>query len=162
VDDWLWLRSVAAIVAWATVAGGLAMAARWVAKGGLRAIGPDDELMAESGVAVGTRGPVTSLSPAQIAGHGFFGIATAGLVTYAVVRDSDRTTGYVAVAVVLAFTGSLGWLMFRKWRSGRRPLPEETTGADRVEDHLWSPLVYAHGLAALATAVLVVALLILD
>jgi hypothetical protein len=168
VDEWGALRTVAAVVAWITVMGGLVMATIWFGSGGARAVGPEDELLAESGVRPrGSRRRQTSFSTAQVGIHGLLGTLTASLVTYAMVRDDDRGAGYVAVLVAILVTAVPGTLMFRKWRSGQRPhvpgVGAATLAEDRrVEDHLPRAVVYAHGLAAAATATLVVVLLAVD
>jgi|GEM_PF-6033016 len=166
MDAWEGLRTAAVIVVWVTVAGGLLMATIWFAAGGAGAVGPEDELMASSGARVQRRSRrVTSLSSAQVGMHGLLGILTACLVTYGALLDDDRTGGYVALLVAIAVTALPGILMFRKWRSGRAP---DLTGIDarptegRSEDRLPRPVVYLHGLAALTTAAIVVALLVVD
>ena len=84
MDDWEGLRLAAVIVAWLTVAGGLILALTWLALGGGRAIGPEDELMAQAGVPVSRpERRRTALSSAQVGLHGLFGITTASLLTYA-------------------------------------------------------------------------------
>jgi len=52
MDAWEGLRTAAIVVVWVTVGGGLLLAVLWVARGGGRAIGPEDQIMAESGVPV--------------------------------------------------------------------------------------------------------------
>jgi hypothetical protein len=164
-------------------------------------------MMARAGVRVDDEGrPRTSFSSAQVGMHGFLGILTAGLITYAAVRVDDRGAGYWAGLVSIAVTAIPGTLMFLKWRGQRRPDIGATTdlagnsrveagvgaatpaapleaGAGaaagarsvrprpgsggaargrRVEDRLPSPVVLLHGIAALTTAALLVALLLLD
>jgi hypothetical protein len=160
VDGWQTLRTVAVVVGWVTVAGGMVLAIVWLALGGARAIGPDDELMAQSGVPVSRpERRYTALSTAQVGLHGFFGIATAALLTYAATRPDDRPSGYLAVLVVAAVAIVLGLLMFRKWSSDRRPAIDGNPAGDhgpKVEDRLPRVAVYFHGLAAAAVAGLVV------
>jgi hypothetical protein len=165
VDEWEGLRIAGAVVAWATVAGGLLLAVIWLVPGGGRAFGPDDELMVQAGAAIDTERPRTAFSSAQIGLHGLFGIMTAGLLTYAVVRPDDRVSGYVAVLVVAAITTFLGLLMFRKWRSLRRPAVDGDPLGDvgpKVEDRLPRIVVYGHGAAAVGLVTLVALLVIVD
>jgi hypothetical protein len=157
MDQWEGLRIAGAVAAWATVAGGVLLTVIWMARGGGRAFGPNDELMVQSGVTLETDRPRTAFSSAQIGLHGFFGIMTAILLTYAVARSDDRVSGYIAVLVIAAITVFLGLLMFRKWSSPRRPAidgdPRGDSGA-KVED--------GHGAAALGLVTLVVALALVD
>jgi hypothetical protein len=166
VDEWSGLRTVLVIVAWLTVAGGALMAILWIAFGGERAVGPEDEMMARAGVRKDHTGrPFTSFSSAQVGVHGLLGILTAALITYAAVRSDDRAAGYWAGLVAIAVTAVPGTLMFLKWRSRRRPVVAGASASargPRVEDRLPSPVVLMHGAAVLATAGLLVALLLLD
>jgi hypothetical protein len=83
VKDWEGLRTIAVIVAWITVVGGALLAALWIGFGGGRAIGPEDELMAQAGVSFArSERRYTALSSAQVGLHALFGNATAGLLTY--------------------------------------------------------------------------------
>jgi hypothetical protein len=166
MDDWTGLRTAAIVVVWVTVAGGLTLATLWFVFGGGRSVGPEDEILAEQGA--GVQSParrVTSFSSAQVAMHGLLGLITAGLLTYAAVRESDRATGYVTVLVAIAVTAIPAVLMFRKWKSGQRPAISGVTEAAsdrRVEDRLPRTVVYLHGLAAVSTVALVVILLVVD
>ena len=168
MDDWSGLRTAAIVVVWATVAGGLALGTLWFVFGGGRSVGPEDETLAEQtehGSVVQATRRITSFSTAQVGMHGLLGLITAGLLTYAAVRDSDRSTGYVTVLVAVAVTAIPAVLMFRKWRSGARPAISGVTDAAsdrRVEDRLPSPVVYLHGLAAVSTVALVAILLAVD
>src|SRR3712207_4252192 len=102
MDEWSGLRTAAIVVAWLTVSGGVLMAVLWFARGGARAIGPEDELMAETGTAVArNERRVTSFSSAQLGMHGLLGILTAVLITYGVLRDDDRSGGYIALIVAI-------------------------------------------------------------
>jgi hypothetical protein len=106
---------------------------------------------------------ITSFSSAQVGMHGFLALVTASLITYAAVRGDDRGPGYVAGLVALAIAAIPGTLMFCKWRSEDRPAVTGATVSDRrVADHLPRPVVFLHGLAALATAAIIVALLAVD
>jgi hypothetical protein len=93
------------------------------------------------------------------------GVLTAILLTWACVRSTDRSTGYVAVLVAVAVTAIPAVLMFLRWSTGRRPavaLDPQAARAPRAEDRLPTAVVFGHGLAALATVVLVMLLLISD
>jgi hypothetical protein len=172
MDDWSGLRIAAVVVVWATVAGGLVLGTLWFVFGGGRSVGPEDETLAiqaerdqGTDVVQSRTRRITSFSTAQVGMHGLLGLITAGLLTYAAVRDSDRGTGYVTVLVAIAITAIPALLMFRKWRSGARPSIAGVTDAAtdrRVEDRLPSPVVYLHGVAAVSTATLVVILLAVD
>jgi len=164
VDDWSGLRTALVIVVWVTVMGGALMALLWTSFGGARALDPNDELMARAGVPLGEEGrKVTSFSSAQVGIHGLIGLLTASLITYAAVRGDDRGAGYLAALVALGVTAIPGTLMFLKWRAGFRPAVAGATVPDRrVEDRLPRPVVFLHGLAAITTAAVVVALLVLD
>jgi len=170
VDEWSGVRTALLIVVWATVAGGALMAVLWIAFGGERAIGPEDEMMARAGVRIKHEGRrLTSFSSAQVGIHGFLGLMTASLITYAAVRSDDRGGGYAAGLVAIAVTAIPGTLMFLKWRGGRRPAMAGARAAassaaapPRVEDRLPRPVVLLHGAAAVTTFGLLVALLLLD
>ena len=142
------------------------MAILWVAFGGTRAVGPDDELMAQSGVPIQARNrPFSAFSSAQVGIHGILAILTASFLTYTAAQSDDRSGGYLAVLVALAATAVPGLLMFRKWRSRRRPVVQAvsaSTREPRVEDRIPKAVVYLHGAAAAATVIVVLVLLILD
>src|SRR5215207_2427302 len=136
MDDWSGLRTAAVVVVWATVAGGLVLGTLWFVFGGGRSVGPEDETLAEQAEpdqgtqAVQSRTRrITSFSTAQVGMHGLLGLITAGLLTYAAVRNSDRSTGYVTVLVAIAVTAIPAVLMFRKWKSGARPAIAGVTDA---------------------------------
>ena len=165
MDEWAGLRTAAIVVAWLTVSGGLLMAVLWFSRGGAHAIGPEDELMAGTGIEVAReKRRVTSFSSAQVGMHGLLGILTAVLITYGMLRDDDRTAGYFALLVAIVLTATLGTLMFRKWRAGRRPAVPgvDTARRERVEDALPRPVVYLHGAAAMLTLAAVVVLVLVD
>jgi hypothetical protein len=166
VDEWSGLRIAVVIVAWVTVAGGALMAILWFSFGGPRAVGPDDEVRARSGVPVETGNRrITAFSSAQVGIHGVLGIMTASFVTYTAAQSDDRSGGYLAAFVALAVTAVPGVLMFRKWRSGRRPDIDANTASTRearVEDRLPTPVVLLHGAAATSIVVLVLLLFVLD
>lgn len=158
------LRTIAIVVAWATVVGGLTLAVVWAAAGGLRAHDPNDELMRQSGVEAGAKNRrVTSFSPIQVGAHGFLGVATATLITYGALLDEGRTGGYLAVFVVALLAVGTGLLMYRKWTRGSRPpRPDAGYHRRRPEDRLPRPVVYAHGTAAAVTAGLALLLFLVD
>jgi hypothetical protein len=166
MDTWSGLRTALVIAVWVAVLGGVVMAAIWFGSGGSRAVGPDDEMMADAGVPIRTeRRRVTGLTPAQVGMHGLLGILTAAVVTYAATFDGKRSDGYYFVVIALVVTAAPGLAMFLTWRSGRRPRlrrSDESTGTPRVEDRLPSPVVYFHGLAVVATLGIVIALLLVD
>jgi hypothetical protein len=153
------LRTIAVVLGWLTVLGGLTMAVIWLAAGGGKAFGPEDQLMAESGARVPRRDRSTSFSTAQLGIHGFLGLMTAALITYGATVDDDARDGYLFIVVAIMITAVPGTLMFRKWKRGERPaLTEKTVRPDagRAEDRLPRVVVYGHGLVALATALVVV------
>jgi hypothetical protein len=166
VDDWEGLRTVAVIAGWITVLGGLGLAVTWLVLGGGKAVGPDDELMAQSGVpARRSERRYTAFSSVQVGVHGLLRISTASLLTYAAARADDRSTGYAAVLVVAAVTAVPGLLMYRKWKSDRRPAIDGNPLGDRgpkVEDELPKAIVYLHGIAACTVVVLLAMLLVVE
>ena len=166
MNDWEGLRTIVVVVGWITVVGGAVLAALWVGFGGGKAIGPEDELMAQAGLPVSRpERRYTALSSAQVGMHALLGIGTAGLLTYAAARPDDRRAGYFAVLVVAAVTIFVGALMFRKWRSSRRPSVDGNPAGDRgpkVEDRLPKAAVFFHGAAAAAVVVLVAVLVVVE
>ncbi len=165
MDDFRGLRILLVIVVWATIGGGALIATLWVALGGGRAIGPDDIDDRRVDPARPER-RVTSFSTAHIGLHAILGLLTAALITYAALRSTDRDAGYAAGFVALLVTALPGALLFRLWRDrshrGRPDAPPRDVAATRVEDRLPAPVVYLHGLAAIATAALLVALFLID
>ena len=150
------LRVLLAVAVWTTVAGGLVLLVWWLAAGGARAIGPDDQLLVDGGVAPrAERERSTSFSVGHVFVHGLFGLLTAGLATYAVARRTDRVEGYIAVLVAIVATAVAGLLLFDTWRRGVRPAAAGRR--ERSEDRIPSVIVYAHGLFAALTAVVVIA-----
>jgi len=125
--------SVVALVTWIIAAGlGFVMLAQWVSRGGARA--------ASAG------GGTTSFTPALVFGH--FLLAATGLVVWIIylVAGTDALV-WVAFAL-LAVVAVVGEVMFLRWFRGR------STGAT-VESKFPTGVVYAHGLFAVVTAVLV-------
>jgi hypothetical protein len=166
MDDWIELRTIALVLVWVTVGGGLLMAGLWLSAGGPRALGPEDELGAKAGLPVRSDRRITSFTTVQIGLHATAAVLTAILLTYAMTyEDGERRDAYLALIAALVVTAVPGVMMVRKWRSGLRPdVPVAETGApaERVEDRIPMVVVLAHGLAAAATLGLVVALLLLD
>jgi hypothetical protein len=126
--------SVVALITWILAAGGgFIMLSQWVAKGGARAAG------------AGGGGATTRFTPGLVFGH--FALAAAGLVIWIIylVNESDALawTAFVLLAVVAV----LGITMFLRW------LPNQ--GSSAVESSFPKAVVYAHGLFAVTTAVLV-------
>ncbi|HZB42915.1 MAG TPA: hypothetical protein VE487_18215 [Ilumatobacter sp.] len=168
MDEWAGLRTAVVVVSWLTVLGGLTLAITWFVRGGGRAVGPEDEgledVAGQHARGRSNRAAVTSFSVAQVATHGLLGVLTAALVTYGAVRDSDRSTGYIAILAAIAVTAVPGIVMFRKWRTNTRPAVSTAVAptSGRVEDHIPRAVVYGHGLGAAAIAGLVLVLLIVD
>jgi hypothetical protein len=165
VNDWQGLRTIVLILVWLTVVVGLTLVLVWVKFGGGRAVGPEDQILSEVGGVVQTQSDrTTSFSSAQLGIHALLALLTASLATYCLTRADDRGGGYVAVMGAVIVTGIPGTLMFWKWRTGTRPTVRDVSVApsERVEDHLPRPLVFLHGLLALAIFVLFAGLLIVD
>jgi hypothetical protein len=166
MDDWEGLRTAAIVLVWLTVGGGLLLATMWFAFGGARAVGPEDEIMSQAGTPPDpARRTTTSFSSAQVGMHGLLAVLTALLVTYGATLRDDRSGGYVALLGSLAVTAIPGVLMFWKWHTKKRPHVKGVAvgvGRPRVEDRLPKLVVYAHGLAAVATISIIVVLLVVD
>jgi ABC-type Fe3+ transport system permease subunit len=159
MNEWEALRIAIVVAAWLTVAGGLLLAVIWAIAGGVRAAGPEDELMSVAGAEPSR--PIrraTSFSLANVGIHGLLGILTAALITYAAARHDPE--GYLAVLAAIAITAVPGTLMYLRWHRGQRPRVEGVTSQRRVEDRLPRPAVYGHGAMMGITAVLAVILLI--
>ena len=121
--------AVAALITWIIAAGlGFVMLGQWVAGGGAR----------------GTAS--TTFKPALIFGH--FLLAATGLIVWIiyVIAGTDALV-WVAFAL-LVVVAVLGEVMFLRWFRGRGT---STT----VESRFPLPVVYAHGLFAVTTVVLV-------
>jgi hypothetical protein len=167
MDEWSGLRTAVVVVTWLTVLGGLTLAAIWIARGGAKAVGPEDEgldhLARQHARGRSNRAVATSFSLAQVGVHGLLGVLTAALITYAAARGSDRSSGYLAILTAIAATGLPGVLMFRKWISNTRPATAAVTPrSGRVEDEMPKAVVYGHGVGAVAAAAMIVVLLIVD
>jgi len=120
---------IATLITWILAAGGgFFMLGQWIARGGAR----------------GTA--TTNFPPAVIFGH--FLLAAAGLVVWIVylVAKTDALV-WVAFALLLP-VAVLGLVMFLRWWPGR-------AGSTTVESRFPQPVVFAHGLFAVTTVVLV-------
>jgi len=163
MDDWAWLRTVVVVLAWVAVAGGAVLAALWVAFGGLRALSPEDRLLAATGAAPDQdRERETAFTSAQVGIHGLLGIGTAALITYAATTD-DRVAGYAASLVAIVITAIPGVLMFLRWRE--RPPQQPRVGRrrpPRVEHRLPASGVYAHGFFSACIVIGLIVLLAVD
>jgi hypothetical protein len=160
MNDWDAWRIAIVVAAWLTVAGGLLMGTLWAVFGGLRAAGPEDEMVAVAGVhphrAVTKQ---TSFSAATVTGHAMAGILTASFITWAATRD--QAAGYIGVLLLIAVTAIPGVVMYLRWRRGERPVVRGVDRQPRVEDRLPKVAVYGHGLLVAVTTVLAVILLML-
>src|SRR3954468_15962922 len=114
MGDWAGLRTAAAILAWVTVIAGLTLGVAWIALGGGRSFGPNDELMAQSRPSTGHRADrFTAWTSAQIGMHGIVGVFLASLLAYAIAQPADdRLQGYLAVLAVASVSVLTGLLMF--------------------------------------------------
>lgn len=142
------------VLALVTAAGGLVMAALWVAGGGLQQRDPSLQgLPMEPVVAqvTGTRADASRFPFWLVAGHAamaviaiaiWIGVASLG-------EDADAGVAWVAVGVFV-LAAFAGMAMFRHWKRDR--------GGDHAyaEQRIPGPLAYVHGLAGLATLVLAV------
>jgi hypothetical protein len=163
MDDWRGLRIALVVVVWVTVGGGALLGTIWSVRGGHVARGAEHAAAPGVRIPAGDDPRVTSFSSAQVGIHGLLGVLTAALVTYGAVRTSDRGSGYPALLVAIAITAIPGALMFLKWRRNRRTASRTVSSDDEhVEDRLPAPVVYFHGVGALATAMLVVLLALAD
>lgn len=119
--------AVAALITWLiTAAGGFAMLALWVSRGGHRP------------------GSGTRLAPGLVFSH--FALAVAGLVVWIVYLVADRTALAWVAFVLLLPVALLGFTMLARWIPARR--------ASTAESRFPVPVVAAHGLFAAATLVL--------
>lgn len=124
---------VAALITWLVAAGlGATMMGIWIARGGARA-----------GASPGTT--VTRLAPGLVFGH--FLLAAAGLIVWIVyLVAGGAVLAWLALAL-LVLVAVLGEVMVLRWFRGRH--------AGTVESRFPVPVVYSHGIFAVATAVLV-------
>ncbi|GAA5199079.1 hypothetical protein GCM10023346_37920 [Arthrobacter gyeryongensis] len=124
---------IAALVTWiATAVLGFTMLGLWLSKGGLRA--------AQSDASIPTR-----LVPPLIFSH--YLLAAAGLILWIVYLIIDRDILTWVALGLLVIVVVLGDVMFLRWRHSRKEATPEA--------HLPVPLVYVHGLFAVATIMLV-------
>lgn len=124
---------IAALVTWiVTAALGFTMLGLWLSKGGLRA--------AQSDASIPTR-----LVPPLIFSH--FLLAAAGLILWIVYLITDINFLTWVAFGLLVIVAVLGDVMFLRWRRSRKDATPEA--------HLPVPLVYVHGLFAVATILLV-------
>lgn len=126
---------IAALITWlVTAVLGFTMLGLWVARGGLRAV------RAGAGAGAPSR-----FAPGLVFSH--FLLAAAGLVVWIVylVADAEALT-WVAFGLLLV-VAILGDVLFVRWYKGR--------GSGSAESGLPKPVVYAHGLFAVTTVILV-------
>ena len=125
--------AVAALVTWVVTAVlGFSMLYLWISKGGVQA--------ARGGTERSSR-----FAPGLVFGH--FALAATGLILWIVyvIADTEALT-WVAFVFLIAIA-VLGDLLFLRWRGGQ--------SSSTVESSLPKPVVYTHGLFAVATIVLV-------
>lgn len=124
---------IAALITWIITAGlGFTMLGLWVARGGARAAG--------SGGTVTTR-----FAPGVVFSH--FLLAAAGLIVWIIFLISGTDALVWVAFAILVLVAILGEVLFVPWmRAG---------SSGTVESRFPKPLVYTHGLFAVATVVLV-------
>lgn len=126
--------SIAALTAWVlTAGGGFALLAVWLTNGGLEERG----------------GRASRFPPRLIFGH--MGLAAAGLFLWVLYLVTDSAALAWAALVFLLPVGALGATMFIKWVGGRA----SATAERQPEQHFPTLVVAGHGVAAVATVVLV-------
>ncbi|MDQ4069493.1 MAG: hypothetical protein M3203_08525 [Actinomycetota bacterium] len=155
--------ATAAFTAWAlTALGGLVLAITWISRGGLR----QDRKLEDASVRGGAQYPHTAdrreqhhgLSSTLVFGHG--ALALVGLAGWGgYVLSGENRAAAAILALLLVPVVALGLTMFSRWQRGDRTggevgpeVPEKP-----ADQYLHPAIVYTHGLAALATVVLVVA-----
>lgn len=159
------MRTAAAAAWMLTAMGGLLLAFQWITAGGLR----QDRALEDAAVRGGAQYPLAEerrrqhhgLSSTLVFTHG--GLALLGLFTwlaYAVPGENDAAASIGALFLLPVV--ALGIEMFRRWlRDGKDDAvvgPEvQEPPADR---HLSPALVYIHGISAILTIVLVVAVVV--
>ena len=125
--------AIAALVTWlVTAVLGITMLTMWASKGGLQA-------------ARGGTEQTSGFPPGLVFGHPL--LAVAGLILWIVYLVTDTEVLTWVAFVVLIVIAILGELLFMRWRRG--------LGSSAVESGLPKPVVYTHGLFAVATIVLV-------
>jgi hypothetical protein len=146
-----------ALAAWiVTGAGGLVMAATWIAKGGLRRQDPVIAEVYRSMAVAEADHPIEGKEHIQLhvlLTHGAFALAGLALWVGVIIEDERDDAGLPWVAaILLVFVAGLGATMFLRWRRDRKRkvvvVPDQAIPA---------AVVYLHGLAALVTIALVVA-----
>lgn len=170
------MEAAAVIVGWFTVLGGLTLAGFWLRAGGGRERDRDEHPVPDTGP--GRADPPSSsasapppdnaagitparrrvFSRAHVATHGLLGLVAVGLVTYAASGVPDGDTPGLAAGIALAAVVAAviaGLALFVKWKqahdSGDDALPER---------RLPIVVVAGHGLAAAATLVLTIGLVV--
>ncbi|MFL6139769.1 MAG: hypothetical protein ACJ74O_18500 [Frankiaceae bacterium] len=134
--------AVAGLIAWlVTALGGFVLLARYVSSGGIA--------QQQAGTTRFPRGLI----------FGHFGLAVTGLVVWILYLATDASAlAWVALAL-LAGIAALGFTMFARWvQPAGRPAGAGTaagTAAAPAESALPTPVVYLHGVLAVATVVLV-------
>lgn len=126
-----------ALITWVIAAvGGAIMLWIWVSRGGARRTG----------------GGSTRFPPGLIFGH--FLLAAAGLVVWIIYLVTDTDVLSWISFIILLIVAALGLTMFARW--ARQPRAGATATAEgTAERHFPVAVVYAHGLFAVATLVLV-------
>lgn len=138
--------ATAALVLWLiTAVFGATMLAMWARAGGLHAAG----VTTGGGTATQTGGAParggTAFPPALVFGH--FLLAVTGLVLWIVfLATGVGPLTWVSFALLVLVVGG-GAVLFGRWSRDRRP--------DRAESGLPKPVVYLHGVFAVATLLLV-------
>jgi hypothetical protein len=124
---------IAALVTWVVTAIlGITMVSLWATKGGLQA-------------ARGGTEQTSQFPPGLVFGH--FLLAVAGLILWIVYLVVDAEALPWVAFVALIVIAVLGGMLFLRWRRG--------LGSPAVESGLPKPVVYIHGLFAVATVLLV-------
>jgi flagellar basal body-associated protein FliL len=130
----------AALIAWVvTAAGGLALLAIWLSRGGMRQ----------------GRQPGSRIRPPLILGH--FLLAATGLVIWIIYVATDSDALAWIAFVILTVVALLGFTMFAIWfqRRQRGAVREAVDPGAPAEQHFPVPVVGLHGLLAVVTVVLV-------
>jgi hypothetical protein len=140
---------VAGLIAWlVTALGGFVLLARYVGSGGIAQ----------------QRTGATDFPAGVVFGH--FGLAVIGLVVWIIYLATDTTALAWVALVLLAGIATLGFTMFARWVRPRARVATPamagaagggSAGAPSVpaERALPTPVVYLHGLFAVATVVIV-------
>jgi hypothetical protein len=139
--------SVIALVTWVVTAGlGFYMLATWVRAGGVRTA---SAAAGSTGQAAPTAHPAgTRFPPPLVFGH--FGLAATGLVLWIVYVATDSSALAWVAFVILVVVAAAGDILFLRWYKER-----SQSGAQLAEQAIPKAVVYAHGLFAVVTIVLV-------